>query len=130
MLVHADNYCLADIDAFVQAHLQRPSHCLMTMMTFCTENPTSCGIVELDSEGVVIGFHEKVANPPSNIANGAVYILSAEMMLTMSEKMRECSDFSTEILPNFIGHIYTYHTNQVLIDVGTPENYSKANALL
>lgn len=128
MLVHADNYCLADIDAFVNAHSQRPSYCLMTMMTFCTENPASCGIVELDSEGVVIGFHEKVENPPSNEANGAVYILSAEMMHIISDKMRECTDFSTEILPNFIGRIYTYHTNQAFIDIGTPENYLKANA--
>ena len=44
-------------------------------MTFRSETPETCGIVELDAEGVVVGFHEKVANPPSNLANGAIYIL-------------------------------------------------------
>ena len=34
MLIHADNYCLADLSAFQQAHRDRPNGCLMTMMTF------------------------------------------------------------------------------------------------
>jgi alkylation response protein AidB-like acyl-CoA dehydrogenase len=34
MLIHADNYCMADLNLFIQAHLQRPPSCLMTMMTF------------------------------------------------------------------------------------------------
>jgi mannose-1-phosphate guanylyltransferase len=76
-LIHADNYCLADFTAFQQAHYNRPPECLMT---FRTDNPSSCGILELDERGVVIGFHEKVASPPGNLANGAVYILSAELL--------------------------------------------------
>lgn len=78
LLIHADNYCLANFPAFVEAHRRRPSQCLLTMMTFRTETPSTCGIVELDAEGIVIGFHEKVASPPSNLANGAIYLLSAQ----------------------------------------------------
>lgn len=62
-MIHADNYCLADFRAFEQAHWQRPLGCIMTMMTFRTHDPSSCGIVELDERGVVVGFHEKVAEP-------------------------------------------------------------------
>lgn len=128
MLVHADNYCLADFGAFVAAHKARPSHCLMTMMTFATESPHTCGIVELDQSGVVIRFHEKVRNPPGNIANGAVYILSSEMLRILATSMADVTDFSTEVLQNFVGRIYTYHTDAVFIDIGTPESYVKANA--
>ena len=35
----------------------------MTMMTFRTDDPSSCGIVEVDENGIVIGFHEKVKTP-------------------------------------------------------------------
>ena len=35
---------------------------ILTMMTFRTDTPSTCGIVELDGRGVVIGFHEKVAS--------------------------------------------------------------------
>ena len=67
LLIHADNYCLADFTAFAEAHVQRPADCVMTMMTFRSDSPSSCGIVELDEDGVVVGFHEKVSSPPPAI---------------------------------------------------------------
>ena len=54
LLIHADNYCMADFMAFQQAHRSRPSECVMTMMTFRTGDPSSCGIAELDERGVVM----------------------------------------------------------------------------
>ena len=127
ILIHADNYCLADFAAFEQAHLRRPPECLMTMMTFRTDAPSSCGIVELDEWGVVIGFHEKIANPPGNLANGAVYILSAELLKRLGTDLYTVKDFSTEVLNHFVGRIYSYETSEVFLDVGTPETYEQAN---
>ena len=34
LLIHADNYCLADFRTFVRIHKQRPPECVMSMMTF------------------------------------------------------------------------------------------------
>lgn len=127
LLIHSDNYCLADFSAFQQAHLNRPSDCLMTMMTFRTNDPSSCGIVELDDHGVVVGFYEKIANPPTNLANGAVYILSAELLGRLADDLYTVTDFSTQVLNRFIGQIFTYETNSVFLDIGTPENYAQAN---
>ena len=45
MLVHADNYCLCDFRAFVECHRLKPPDALMTMMTFQTDTPESCGIL-------------------------------------------------------------------------------------
>ena len=129
ILIHADNYCLANFNEFIIAHNQRPSNCLMTMMIFRTDNPSSCGIVELDENNVVIGFHEKVKFPPGNLANGALYILSSELMKIIEENFSTVTDFSTEILHHFIGKIYTYETNELFMDIGTPEAYSKANLI-
>ena len=127
MLIHADNYCLADFTAFQQAHLNRPPECLMTMMTFFTDKPSTCGIVELDERGVVIGFHEKVAEPPGNLANGAVYILTAELLEKMGKDLYMATDFSTDVLNQFVGLIYSYETSAMFLDVGTPESYEQAN---
>ena len=127
LLIHADNYCLADFRAFMQAHKQRPRGCVMTMMTFRTDTPSSCGIVELDEHGVLVDFHEKVASPPGNLANGAVYILSAELLDRMGKDLHAVKDFSTEVLHRFIGRIYTYETGEIFMDIGTPESYARAN---
>lgn len=129
LLIHADNYCLADFVAFQQAHHSRPSECLMTMMTFRTDNPSACGIVELDERGIVIGFHEKVAMAPGNLANGAVYILSSELLDKLATDLHSAKDFSTEILNYLVGRIYSYEVSQIFIDIGTPNAYRQANEI-
>ena len=125
MLIHADNYCLANLEEFVSAHYRRPDGCVMTMMTFKTDAPSACGIVELNNEGVVIGFHEKVPNPPGNLANGAIYILSKELVSQFNNRFSCVTDFSTEVIPALVGKIYAYQTDMSLIDIGTVENYNK-----
>jgi len=127
MLIHADNYCLADLSAFQQAHRDRPKGCLMTMMTFRTNEPSACGIVELDDRSVVIGFHEKVINPPGNLANGAIYILSKELIKKLHVEFCNTSCFSTQVLPTLLNKIYTYETNSILLDIGTPKRYEFIN---
>lgn len=127
MLIHADNYCLADFSAFLDAHLNRPPECVITMMTFRTDDPVSCGIVELDARGVVIDFHEKVNNPPGNLANGAIYILSAELLKQLDNDLHSVKDFSTEVLTRYVRRIYSYETSAVFLDIGTPERYELAN---
>jgi len=128
LLIHSDNYFMADFNAFVSAHKNRPKECLLTMMTFRTNNPTSCGIVELNHQGVVTKFYEKVSNPPGNLANGAIYILSAELLEMIKKELSYVEDFSTEILNRLMGRIYTYETHELFIDIGTPETYQKANS--
>jgi mannose-1-phosphate guanylyltransferase len=126
LLIHADNYCVADMRCFVKAHRTRPPHCQMTMMTFRTDTPSSCGIVELDHHRVVQSFHEKSATPPGNLANGAVYILSAELLRRMDTEFRDAVDFSTQVIPHLMGHIYAYEVSETFLDVGTPESYRQA----
>lgn len=129
MLLHADNYCMANLDDFKKAHMNRPRNCLVTMMTFITNNPSGCGIVECDDSGVVVGFHEKVNTPPGNIANAAIYILSKEFIEQYENSFSNATDFSTEVLPNLMGKIFTHLTSEIFLDIGTPENYMLANKL-
>lgn len=129
MLIHSDNYCLPDFKSFLLTHQNRPKECVMTMMTFRTNNPSSCGIVELDNKGVVVEFHEKVSNPPGNLANGAIYILSSELIEDICKNLRYATEFTTQILAYYKGRIYTYETKDFFMDIGTPEAYLLANKL-
>jgi len=123
LLAHADNYCLADFNEFIEAHKQRPRECLITMMTFETKNPESCGILELNENGIVTAFYEKVENPPGNIANGAIYILSKDFLRLLENGFESARDFSKDIIPHFLGKIFTYHTSAELIDIGDINTY-------
>ncbi len=126
LLIHADNYCMADLSEFIRQHKLRPKECDLTMMAFRTDAPKDCGILLLNERGVVIEFHEKVSNPPSNLANGAVYLLSQQAVSEICAKLPYATDFSTEVIPHFLGRIYVYETDQTFIDIGAPEAYAKA----
>ena len=118
LLVHADNWCQCNFADFLHYHRTlRPKHCTITMMTFESPTPETCGIVEIDSDGVVHAFHEKSNNPPGNKANGAVYLLEPEILNWILENPG-ISDFSTEVLPHFISRIATWHNQGIHRDIG------------
>lgn len=123
LLIHADNYCEADLLSFVKAHRARPAECLMTMMTFRTDTPWTCGIVELDGRGVVQAFHEKSPNPPGERANGAIYILSAELLRRFEGEYAGFTDFSTQVIPLLMGKIYAWHCEDIFVDIGSVAAY-------
>ena len=75
LLIHADNMMEESLDGLIQAFNNRPNFCPITMLTFHTDYKEECGIVEIDSNGVVVNFHEKKKDAPGNLANGAVYAL-------------------------------------------------------
>ena len=127
MLVHADNLSVFDVSAFVAAHAARPVRCDMTMMLFRTDTPQSCGIVELDGEGVVVGFHEKVPHPPSDLANGAVYIVEPALVAELARREPPPADFSTQVIPHLLGRIFSYVNGTYHRDIGTPEALALAN---
>jgi mannose-1-phosphate guanylyltransferase len=127
LVAHADNFATFDVSQFVAAHASRPAHVAMTMLTFRTDDPPSCGILELDSSRVVIGFHEKVPNPPGNLANGAVYILTPEVLDFIAGQKNSVIDLSTEIIPHFVGRILAVENRGYHRDIGTIESLEKAN---
>ena len=129
LLIHADNFSQADLNQLLKAHHQRPAGCLLTMLTFTTPRPSSCGIVEIDAEGIVVGFHEKVSEPPGNRANGALYVFDQPFLDWLTAHHPNANDFSTEVLPHCVGSIYTWHTNSPYIDIGTPEALAEAEAI-
>lgn len=126
MLIHADNLCFIDMKAYIDAHKNRPQGTEITMMTFDTPTPETCGIVDVDHLGIVRTFYEKVANPTSNLANAAVYIVEPSVIGFLAALNKSFIDFSTEALPPYMGRIYTFHNANYHRDIGNPESYLAA----
>jgi mannose-1-phosphate guanylyltransferase len=119
LLAHADNWCQCSFPDFFNFHKHhRPPNTVMTMMTFRTPDPKASGIVELDADGVVHNLHEKVSDPPGDLANGAVYLLEPDV-LRWVERRPQVYDFSTELLPEFLGRIATWENHGIHRDIGT-----------
>jgi len=127
LVAHADNLTDFDVAGLIAAHNGRPAGCIMTMLAFRTDDPRSCGILELDEQNRVLAFHEKVQNPPGNLANGAVYIFEPEVINDIARLGRNVVDLSTEIIPNYLGHILCVETSGYHRDIGNPESLRRAH---
>jgi mannose-1-phosphate guanylyltransferase len=124
LLIHADNYCLTDFKKFIEFHQNRPSGCVMTLMSFKTLQPNACGILEVDENNILVKFHEKVSNPPGNLANGAVYIMTPEVIKWMIQN--KATDITRDVIPNFIGRIFTFENTNIHIDIGSTSEFARA----
>jgi len=126
LVAHADNLSRFPVREFLEAHASRPAGVLVSMLAFRTDDPRSCGILELDDDGLVLAFHEKVADPPGNLANAAVYIVEPEVLDMMSRFGKKTIDFSTEVLPSLMRRIQALDIAGYHRDIGTPASLAKA----
>lgn len=127
LVAHADNLCLCSFNDFVTAFNSRPNSCLGTMMTFDTDSPSTCGIVDEDENGLVVGFYEKVEYPPSNNANAAVFIFSPAVKMFISELKVHENDISLYLIPKLLSRINVWKNNGYMRDIGTQESLNQAN---
>jgi mannose-1-phosphate guanylyltransferase len=127
LLAHADNLTDFDVVGFMSAHAQRPRKCLITMLAFRTDDPSSCGILEVDERGIVQAFHEKVTNPPGNLANGAVYIFEPEVIDRFAVYDRPYIDLSIDVIPGLVGKILTVETVGYHRDIGNASSLQRAH---
>ena len=80
----------------------------------------------MDEENIVKKFHEKVENPPGNLANGAVYILRRDVLDFINAQPSDTLDLSNEVIPHFLNRILSVETDGYHRDIGTLESLKQA----
>ena len=119
---YADN--LTDINLCEMLFYHKKNNSRLTVALFHTNKPEQCGIATLNENNLIIDFEEKPIMPKSNLANAGVYIVQNKIVPRLPE--REILDFGKDILPTFIGKMYGWKTDNYLLDIGTLDNYKKA----
>jgi mannose-1-phosphate guanylyltransferase len=120
-----------DLSGLVKAHRQQDA--LATIALYTVDNPTECGIVELDDQGRVRRFMEKPAPDQvfSRLANAGIFVTEPEVLSDLPAD--RFIDFGHAVFPRLLasGHkLIGYPTTSTLIDIGTPQKYQKAQRLI
>jgi NDP-sugar pyrophosphorylase family protein len=110
----------------------RRSDCLVTMVLYSVDNPTQCGIVELDAQSRVRRFVEKPAPDQvfSRLANAGIFIMEPEVLATLPAN--RYLDFGTDVFPKMLSSgqtIVGHPITETLIDIGTPGKYKRAQQI-
>jgi len=122
LIVYADN--LSDVDLAEMIRVHRSHDDPITMMLFHAPNPENCGIAELDGSGKIVEFVEKPMNAVGNLANGGVYVLTAEAYQHIAGM--NVFDLASDALPAFVGCMRGWIWEGYHRDIGTPEALQQA----
>jgi mannose-1-phosphate guanylyltransferase len=97
---------------------------IYTTYVYKTNKPKEKGIFVIDElSGKVIEFEEKPVLPKSHLANAGIGVLNKKIFNYFYSTNQ---DFSKEILPKIIDKIYVFRTDKYIRDIGTLEEYMKA----
>lgn len=122
LICYADNLTNADLTKLVSEQQRHGD--VLTMALFRSNKPEQCGIATLDMQQKIVSFIEKPDHPQSNLANAGIYVATPKVFDYIPT--RDVVDFGKDVLPKLVGHMYGCEINDYLLDVGTLDNYKKA----
>jgi len=125
LVIYADNLSNADLGAMMRFHGAHPAP--LTMGLFRAENPRQCGIASLDDDGRILTFIEKPEHPESDLANAGLYVADTSILANIPND-KPIVDFGHDVLPRYAGQMFGFPLNCFHLDIGTLENYAKAEA--
>lgn len=128
LVMHGDNYFTHSLFSFVQDHISRAVGQFGTLGTFESKNPSNCGVVVLNQDKTISQFHEKISNPPTKIANAAIYAFTPSIREAVFSLKREQADISKNLIPKIMHGLYTHKFEGIFVDIGTPEGLIEANS--
>jgi len=124
-IFYADVLHRADLRGMLQLH--RRHGLAATLGVYEVPDPTRCGIVSTNCQGVIDGFVEKPRQPIGNLAFSGLMIATPEVLNVIPDSNAP-SDLGFHVLPKLIGQMLAFPIRDYLIDIGTLENYQRAQA--
>ena len=118
LVVYTDNLSAVKLSELIHYHQSHDDP--FTMMLFHTRSPRDCGIAQLDEQERVVDFIEKPQDPPSDMANAGVYVISAEAYREIAD--RQAFDIGHDILPTLVGRMRGWLYNGYHRDIGSLES--------
>ncbi len=123
IVINGDSFFNLDLNSFYQLHRLHASQISLALRS--VDNASRYGTIELNVHRI-ISFLEKNNQHQKGIINAGVYILNTKLYLsnTMASHFSIEKDFFEKQLTHLI--INGFEFNGYFIDIGIPEDYSKA----
>jgi len=120
--VNADNLTDFDLGVLVDAH--RDGGAIATLSLFRAPRPSECGVVDVE-DGRVVGYVEKPADPPSDLANAGMYAFHPSVLDVIAGPRPK--DIGYDMLPRLVGRARAVTIDGCyFIDIGTPAALERA----
>jgi NDP-sugar pyrophosphorylase family protein len=132
-LERASNFLVMNGDSFLEVdfaelmRFHRTHGGLITMAVRRVTDAARYGSVQLDARNRVVGVSEKSSDSAPGLINGGVYVFNQAILESLPQGP---ASLETDIFPSSLeSGVYAFEQHGMFIDIGTPEDYARAQAL-
>jgi D-glycero-alpha-D-manno-heptose 1-phosphate guanylyltransferase len=125
LVMNGDSFLELDFRQFIRFH--RGHDGLMSMAARKVTDAARYGTVQVGTQNRVTGFCEKTGSHAPGLVNGGVYLFNRAILEHLPEGP---SNLEQDVFPLLLERgIYALEQHGMFIDIGTPEDYARAQAL-
>jgi NDP-sugar pyrophosphorylase family protein len=125
LVLNGDSFLEFDFSEFLGVH--RKHDAIATIAVHKVPDASRYGTVQVDENDRVTAFCEKNNSGAPGLINGGVYLFSQKVLEYLPD---EPSSLEKDVFPRLLEHgMYAAEQEGMFIDIGTPEDYARAQAL-
>jgi NDP-sugar pyrophosphorylase family protein len=125
LVMNGDSFLEVDFNELIRFHRQHSG--LISIATLRVGNAARYGTVQIGPEGRVIGFTEKTGDEASGTVNAGVYVFDRAVLELIPEGP---ASLERDVFPGVLNRgVYAMEQRGMFIDIGTPEDYARAQQL-
>ncbi len=134
LVLSGDHIYKMDYEAMLDFHKENEAALTVAVIDVPLEEASRFGIMETDTSGRIIEFHEKPEEPKGTLASMGIYIFDwpklRAMLVHDQATERSMEDFGKNVIPAYIANgerVFAYAFEGYWKDVGTIESLWEAN---
>jgi NDP-sugar pyrophosphorylase family protein len=125
LVMNGDSFIEMDFQRLLRFH--REHKALLSMAVRRVPDTQRYGKVEIDKAGRVSGFTEKSTSVGPGFVNAGVYVFSRDVLARIPNGP---TSLEKDLFPKLLdGGIYAEEQQGMFIDIGTPEDYARAQEI-
>lgn len=125
LVLNGDSFLQIDLMQFMSFHREHGG--IASIAVRRVPNATRYGTAEVDAKGRITEFTEKSEAQIPGLINGGVYIFRHDILPHIPEVP---ASLEKQVIPNLLQHgVYALEQHGMFIDIGTPEDYARAQTL-
>jgi D-glycero-alpha-D-manno-heptose 1-phosphate guanylyltransferase len=125
LVMNGDSFLELDFGELIRFHREHGG--FVSMAVRRVPDAARFGTVRLGADNRVVGFREKMGAPVSDIVNGGVYVFKRAILQHIPDGP---ASLEKDVFPRLLEDgIYALEQQGMFIDIGTPEDYARAQTL-
>ena len=125
LVMNGDSFMEIDFREFMRFHREHGG--LISMAVRRVPDASRFGTVEVDAANRVVGFREKMGLPVPGLINAGVYLFNRAILDHIPDGP---ASLEKDVFPRLLEDgVYALEQQGIFIDIGTPEDYARAQEL-